>query len=797
MTDMGYAEFFRRATGHEPHGYQRRVAERDEFPALVDIPPGYGKTAAIVLAWLWRRRAHPDPSVRGKAPRRLVYALPQRTLTDQVARETRKWLDALGLESDVRLHVLMGGLSAASKSWRSEPEADSILIGTVDMLVSKSVVRAYGVPRHAFPMDAALVWNDAHVVIDEIQGAPASTVTLRQIEAFRVAAQNNGNRLTCMSATAPAELLDTVDSKYPTDDSIVRIGPDDVTEDLLRRRAARRAIRHLDSSGSAKDIAQHVYDRHRRGRLTLVIVNTVKTAKDVHRALKPQANQREIDLVLLHSQFRPVDRKPMVGKLSEDCPPDGRIVVATQVVEAGIDIDADVLVTELAPWSSVIQRSGRCNRRGQIDTAEFWWLNPATSAPYESTDLETAAAALASFDGRQLTNEELLDANVATEPFNPPVLRRSDFFSLFDTSADLSGHDLDVAPYIRDTEDLSVQLCWANWPGTAPPEDFKRPQPDYRCRIPVGEVKKLVAAGKEVWHFDPMAGRWQLIDKRRVRPGEVLVLKADQGGYREETGFDPSAKEPVDVPQGEPEASDAAPNEDETNADSRSFLGKWVELNQHLVEAAEEAAKLVAELDLSKKEAEDVVLAARLHDIGKAHPIWQDALCRDPEESEKAKVEARRPWAKSAKKSRRLLFGKGIPTFRHELASLLLLDGPLHGLLTEAHDPDLVRYLVLAHHGKLRVQLRDPKPANADMFLGFRKDAQSDIPSVLEQPSTILQTPFNWLTMQQSDGAPLWPDVVAGLIERHNVFRLAYLEMLVRIADWRSSALHDEQGERT
>ena len=54
-----------------------------------------------------------------------------------------------------------------------------------------------------------------------------------------------------------------------------------------------------------------------------------------------------------------------------------------------------------------------------------------------------------------------------------------------------------------------------------------------------------------------------------------------------------------------------------------------------------------------------------------------------------------------------LRFTGGV-AFRHELASLLLIDGPLHGLLGSSPDPDLTRYLVLAHHGKLRVQVRDP-----------------------------------------------------------------------------------------
>ncbi len=60
----------------------------------------------------------------------------------------------------------------------------------------------------------------------------------------------------------------------------------------------------------------------------------------------------------------------------------------------------------------------------------------------------------------------------------------------------------------------------------------------------------------------------------------------------------------------------------------------------------------------------------------------------------------------------RLGFAGGVP-FRHELASLLLIDGPLRGLVDGAADPDLVRYLVLAHHGKLRVQVRDPAEASS------------------------------------------------------------------------------------
>ncbi len=80
-----YREFFVTATGIEkgPYPYQERLAVGEEqrsfeLPELVDVPTGLGKTAAIVLAWLWRRRFHENLKVRKATPRRLVYCLPMR-----------------------------------------------------------------------------------------------------------------------------------------------------------------------------------------------------------------------------------------------------------------------------------------------------------------------------------------------------------------------------------------------------------------------------------------------------------------------------------------------------------------------------------------------------------------------------------------------------------------------------------------------------------------------------------------------------------------------------------------------
>jgi CRISPR-associated endonuclease/helicase Cas3 len=80
---LAFSELCETATGHTPHGYQARLA-RDGLPDVVRAPTGTGKTG-IILAWLWRR-LYADPK---DTPRRLVYALPQRSLVEQVAGEGR------------------------------------------------------------------------------------------------------------------------------------------------------------------------------------------------------------------------------------------------------------------------------------------------------------------------------------------------------------------------------------------------------------------------------------------------------------------------------------------------------------------------------------------------------------------------------------------------------------------------------------------------------------------------------------------------------------------------------------
>jgi len=142
-----FDRFFNGATGHEPFDYQQRVAGGDSGEAcqsqLINIPTGLGKTAAVVLAWLWNRVVHSDVAHRNTWPRRLVYCLPMRTLVEQTQSNVHGWLQKLdnrewdkisSHENKVGLHILMGGEDREKNPWDIYPEESAILIGTQDML---------------------------------------------------------------------------------------------------------------------------------------------------------------------------------------------------------------------------------------------------------------------------------------------------------------------------------------------------------------------------------------------------------------------------------------------------------------------------------------------------------------------------------------------------------------------------------------------------------------------------------------------------------------------------------------
>lgn len=808
---MTFDAFFEATTGKKPYDYQCRHAcgpdaissERATLRSgvacesrLINIPTGLGKTAAVVLAWLWNRVVHPDAAHRITWPRRLVYCLPMRTLVEQTRDEIAMWIGNLLATADsgtlsllpdaiadlrwLAEHspiVLMGG-SDADVEWDIWPEKPAILIGTQDMLLSRALNRGYGMSRARWPMHYGLLNCECLWVIDETQLMGPGLATSAQLQAFRSTAPRT--HTWWMSATLQSSWLESPDThdmlaKLPS--PVTTMAPTGISKPLT-----------VEPATDEKGIAARVSAKAPSG-VTLVILNTVKRARAVYETLaKNKTFSADADIFLVHSRFRPFERtgwrKRFLGRDIICNRP--RVIVATQVVEAGVDISSDTLVTELAPWTSLVQRFGRAARYG--GTAEIIVVDideEKNAAPYNFAELESARDEL-----RQL-RDVAIDSLVAHEqsltqdrrsalyPYSPDFLvLRHEIEELFDTTPDLSGADLDISRYIRSGSDADCQIAWV----------AEKPLPNYApsaselCSAPIGEAKKFVEMRKNaVWRWDYLDGEWKPVGRDDIYPGVTLVALASAGGYSEKFGFDPLSKKAVrPIPQ--QRASEEDPDSQE-NSEGTS-AGAFQTIREHADEVG--AALRNIGLELSPV----LEYAALWHDFGKAHPAFQSKI-KDNPGSDTAKAPSGF-WLK---------IGRYSPTdprpgFRHELASSLALLSIRQSLPVRFSDEDfdLLLYLVASHHGKVRARLTST-PADqghpvtkADLRMPIRGVMDDDfVPGAsLGLPDARLSLDPAYIGFSPKTGAS-WTERVLGLLEKFGPFRLAYLETLLRAADCRAS----------
>lgn len=753
---MSLSDVYTTALGFPPYPYQRRLAESD-WPDVLEIPTGLGKTAAIFLAWMYKRSLKDAGT-----PRRLVWCLPMRVLVEQTARLARQWGERLaeaGLVAHApAVHVLMGGDIA--RDWDARPEDDAVLIGTQDQLLSRALNRGYAMSRFRWPLDFALLHNDAFWVFDEIQLMGAGLSTSTQLEAFR-------RRFSCAvpcrslwcSATLHPDWLKSVDFAVQCPHPVMASLEDDdkVFPQVQRRIHAAKKVEALE----AGKLVSAVLDHHRPGTLTLVIRNTVKDAEATFRELKKKKNAPPV--TLLHSRFRPADRAERLNEALAATEGAGRIVVTTQVVEAGVDISADVLFTDLAPWSSLVQRFGRCNRNGTAEDARIFWLqkklsNENAARPYSLAELTKAQAVLGALSD---ASPALLPRPDADLPEHA-VLRAPDLFDLFDTTPDLAGADIDVSPYIRESDDTDAQVFWRDWEGGTPPDDMPSPSRQELCPVPIASLQEFLQKKHEAWLWDTLDGAWSRV--RFPRPGMVLLLRCSEGGYLPDMGWSPEARDPVSPV----EDAENSVLQSSLSSDPNSRMPRQT-ITQHGEQTCEALKQLLSALNAPVPDEclPSLLLAALRHDWGKAHAVFQDACLPEDRTELWAKAPHMQPYAR--------------PGFRHELASALAL--------LQTGGDDLAAYLAAAHHGKIRLSLRSlpnetPAPHNIRFARGLWEG--DELPAVKDWPAVRLS--LACMELGRTEAGESWADRMTRLLEIWGPFRLAFWESLIRLADWRASA---------
>jgi CRISPR-associated endonuclease/helicase Cas3 len=781
-----YSNYFRAATGFNPYPYQSKLASLPVVSRALRVPTGAGKTAAVILSWLYRlQEGLPD------APRRMAYCLPMRALVEQTRDQAARWKTRLG--SNVQIATLMGG--ELEESWEILPESPTLLIGTQDMLLSRALNRGYGMKRYRWPVHFGLLNNDIVWVCDEVQLMADGLATTTQLAAFRDRFGTLGRHPTIwMSATMDLGMLATVDASQAPE--LIELDSSDYPPGApmhARLHGVKRIGKAPEHCRRPEGLAQFLAANHTPGTQTIAVVNRVARARETFDELRRMANGTPCHL--LHSRFRPWERRDWQTLFEEQPPSAGRILVATQVIEAGVDISSALMVTDLAQWPSLVQRFGRCNRAGELASgAQIYWvdrpllgktkfegtvgLTEEIASPYSINEMETAEERVA-----QITFASPASLPEHGTKFMPKhVLRQRDLIDLFDTTADLSGYDLDVSRFIRSEQDRDVQIAWRD--DYPPRTKDDGPTRDELCSAPIGEVAALLRTATkgrrrlQVSAWNALDSQWQEItDGEKLRPGMVLIADAKSGGYDTSRGWDPESTQSVPVVP-------AARSQEEGNDDDHLTYQHYTQTLAAHSREVRERMSLIVEALLCLHEGllpyrEELLEAALHHDWGKAHPVFQATV--NPSGDDQLIAKSKKPGAHKRKH------------FRHELASALAL------LQTGASD--LCVYLAAAHHGKVRLSIRalpgEIKPGQEGTKFARGVYDGDSLPHVrfdgsLKEPLTIDLEPMQ-LGLSPG-GARSWMERMLDLRDRPDlgVFKLAYLEALMVAADCRASGAPEE-----
>ncbi|MGH9482147.1 MAG: type I-G CRISPR-associated helicase/endonuclease Cas3g [Terriglobales bacterium] len=515
----------------EPFPWQVRLAERVcgansgggvGWPKQIALPTAAGKTACVDVAVFGLALQASLPAASRTAPRRIFFVVDRRVVVDQALRHSQRLAEKLATPDCGILHRVADALCAAGadplrpldvyalrggmyreNAWVRSPLQPTVIAATVDQVGSRLLFRGYGVSEASRPLHAALVGNDALLLLDEAHCARPFGQTMALVQKYRGWVEEGEQPLplpfhfvqltaTPSDEVAPGEVehLEEPDRQHPV---------------LGRRIAAAKPaklVQVMAADGPAwiNKLAQEAQRLREEGfRSVGVMVNRVATARRLAERLSgrggAQGGDGAAEVVLLTGRMRPLDRDSATRRIepllsgSKTRPERPIYVVATQCLEVGADLDFDALVTECASLDALRQRFGRLNRTGE-------------------------RAARAAIVVRKDQLEDKLD----------PIYGSSLAQTWGWLTAHRDGEDADGSPWI----DLGVRALDAKY-------DHTSPQERHLLAAPAVDAAVLLPAHLDAWcqtspapALDPDPAPF-LHGLRRGAPEIQVVLRADLG----------------------------------------------------------------------------------------------------------------------------------------------------------------------------------------------------------------------------------------------------------------------------
>ncbi len=337
-----YKEFLNIDTPYEIQENLWQLLQERRFPVFLKAPTGSGKTESIVAPFLNQFTTNKFTI----APR-LIYVLPMRVLVNSVAERIRRYCSRVS--SDITVKVQHGDVPG------SPFFISDIVVTTLDQFVygfarsSREAGHHIDLPAGAIA-SSLVVFDEAHMYRDEFTFS-VMRATMEILNESRVP-------FVVMTATAPESLEKSL---FENIKEYKKICDNSVVSGKVTWRIAEEPLSIDD--GLLEKI---------RSKRTLMVVNQVKRAQRLYEEIKTMLDLDESCIVLLHSRFTKEDRyrhehkaiSILPHKENEKIvvPKDAGIVVSTQVLEAGVDLSAELLLTEMAPADALVQRVGRCAR---------------------------------------------------------------------------------------------------------------------------------------------------------------------------------------------------------------------------------------------------------------------------------------------------------------------------------------------------------------------------------------------------------------------------------------------------
>ena len=383
---------FQRMFGEEftPFAFQRKVAQHllSGRNVILQAPTGAGKTKAALFPFLLAQKENRP------FPRKLIYTTPMRVLAKSFHTDFQE--SPIGKQNIFKAEIQTGE-NQDDRQFRSD-----LIFTTIDQVLSSFLNIPYALGLRQGNVNAGAVVG-AYLVFDEFHLFDPDTSLGTVIEMLKML--NGITPFLLMTATFSEPLLERLSQYFNAE-----VVP--VTEAELKQIPSQRG-KHREyqvAEHTLLDSTDAVIAQHQQR--SIVICNTVARAQEMYQSLRDNPQRDATEVLLLHSRFLKEHRKAKEDAIRErfkrDADPDNVILVATQVIEVGLDITCENLHTELAPASAIFQRAGRCARfENESGTVTIYPLPPKTDgslnyAPYEQEICEAAMEAFQQRNGCEL-----------------------------------------------------------------------------------------------------------------------------------------------------------------------------------------------------------------------------------------------------------------------------------------------------------------------------------------------------------------------------------------------------------